>query len=163
MREPFLIALDDAVRTEWANRTDAPYPGCYVLREREMRSYAAFNHRDANHKPIVSEMRQRGLVVEEILQPLDLLVWDPAGYGNAFTLMEIKMPGSRARWTRKQLEFIASTRLPVAIVTNIDEAYQAAHWQVRLTQPQKDRLAGFLIRHSDKFFQPSEIEKVLAG
>lgn len=124
-----------------------------------MRSRAAFQHQDRNAAGIIAEIRKRGVEVEEIFQPLDLLAWLPNKF---WGLVEIKMPGSQAKWTRKQIEFISRTRLPVTIVTNADEAMLFLKTGEGLTQAGKDSLAAFLIKNSEKkFFTPAEIQKVL--
>lgn len=63
-----------------------------------MRSYAAFHHKDANHKGIVQELERRGVEVAELMQPLDIL----AEYAGWTCFLEIKQPGSRAKFTRPQ-------------------------------------------------------------
>lgn len=123
-----------------------------------MRSYAAFNHKDGNHRGIVSELESRGVEVVELMQPVDLL----ARLGDFVAFLEVKQPGSRARWTRTQLQFIANTRFPVGIVTSADEAWQVlTGGKALLTLGQKDRIQVFLMKTNDKFFTPKEIAEVL--
>lgn len=125
-----------------------------------MRSRAAFQHQDRNAPDIISELLKRGAEVEEIFQPLDLLASLPTKF---WGLLEIKMPGSQAKWTRKQIDFISRTRLPVAIVTNADEAMLFLKTGEGLAQAGKDALAAFLIKNREKkFFTAAEINAVLS-
>lgn len=123
-----------------------------------MRSHAAFNHKDANHKEIADALRKQGVEVVEIMQPLDLLVrrYDIVSF------VEIKRPGSNAKWTRPQLQFIASTAFNVIVATDAEAVmYFFRNHRGSVVQRQKDRLAGFLLRNNDKFFTPKEIAEVL--
>lgn len=149
-------ALYDAVNRAWQMYGGQGETDIEIIRP--MRSYAAFNHKDANHKEIADALRKQGVEVVEIMQPLDLL----ARYRGQTVFIEVKRPGSRAKWTRPQLQFIADTRFPVCVATDAAAAWQVMHTGCgALMQLQKDRLAGFLLRNNERFFTPKEIADVL--
>ena len=76
--------------------------------------------------------------------------------------IEIKMPGSGARYTRKQLEFIRDKRrFDVAIVTSKEGALFALQNRQFLTNQDRDRLAGLLIRSDKKLFTPKQVADAL--
>lgn len=112
---------------------------------------------DANHKPIADELRRRGVEVLELLQPLDML----CQYRGFMGLVEAKIVGSRARYTRKQLQFIAGSRMSICIATDAEQAMQFLTEQRGLDQDAKDRLAYYLMKTVKPLYVPSEIEKVL--
>lgn len=114
-------------------------------------------HLDTNHKTVVTHLRGHGVEVIEILDPLDLLC-----HFQHFTgLIEVKKPNSSAVYTRRQIEFIANTRMPVAIVKQADEAFEFMKTGLGLSQKQKDALAGFLLRDSRGQWHHQLIERIL--
>lgn len=114
---------------------------------------------DANHKEICSALRARGVEVVEIMQPVDAVCCWRGFVG----FVEIKVPGSRANYTRPQLEFIAGTRAPVCIAKDAEGAMRFLETGEGLTRRQKDALAAFLAAAPGKLFHPAAIERVLAG
>ncbi len=122
-----------------------------------MRNYLK-NKVDANQKDIVDDIRRMGGKVELLGDPVDLFGWLP---GKFWGFIEVKMPGSKAKYTRIQLLWIANTQLPVAIVKSSDEAMDFLQTGHGLTQKQKDAIAGFLLYNPAKFFTPSEIDPLL--
>lgn len=117
--------------------------------------------RDANHSTIVEHLQRHGCEVRDCSREgtiPDLLVRFKT---ECPAFIEIKVPGSKAKWTRDQLSFIGNTRFDVAIAKDEQEALYAIKERQFLTREQKDRLAGFLIKSEKAFFTPNEIEKVL--
>lgn len=120
---------------------------------------------DANHKEICDFLKSHGIEVIDMSaagELPDLLIHNRSGETG---FLEIKVEGSKAKWTRSQLNFIANTKLDVQIAKTTADALRYAEWIQghALLIVQKDRLAGFLATNADKFFQPSVIEKVLKG
>lgn len=114
---------------------------------------------DSNHRPIVQELEARGIEVVEVFEPLDLLV-----FKNGFTgWIEVKVPKSRAVYTRKQIKFIAETRMPVCIAQNAPDALEFVKTGQGLTNGQKDALTQFLMRDDRKIFHREIIERTLKG
>jgi hypothetical protein len=113
---------------------------------------------DANHKSVASHLRRIGYDVLELMQPLDLLVTKA---GTA-CFVEIKVPGSRARYTRTQLQFVASTRFNVIVAYSGEDAANKLRERRYLTQPQKDRLAALLAIEPRDFYTPATVDELLA-
>lgn len=97
---------------------------------------------DANHAGIVRELRRRGVEVVELFEPVDLF----CRIGAAWAFCEIKVPGSRAAFTRAQLTWIAATRMPVIVATDADQVIERLRGGGVVGQKQKDALAAFLLR-----------------
>jgi hypothetical protein len=117
-------------------------------------NYRSLNHRDKNHSSITDELRRQGVEVIDILQPLDTL----CRLHDFVAFIEFKVPGSDACYTRKQLQFIAGTQMPVAVATDATQAMRFLKTQEGLTQANKDRLAGHLLKTTKQKFTPKEIE-----
>lgn len=115
------------------------------------------NKLDANHAAIVGELEKRGVIVEQIMQPVDII----GKYRDFTGFAEIKIKGSAAKFTRMQLQWIVKTRFPVAIVHDIDEAIAYFTTGKGLSESDKYRLTWLLDGSKARFFQPSEINKVL--
>lgn len=76
---------------------------------------------DKNQPEIVKALRQIGVSVEIIRQPVDLLCW----YRGEYSLMEIKNPDGFDRLTKDQVEFIARWPGKIHIVRTTEEAVRA--------------------------------------
>jgi hypothetical protein len=113
---------------------------------------------DANHKAVVAELRQRGIEVVEIMEPVDLVVAK-----NGFSgFLELKIEGSKANFTRTQLAFIAGTRIPIAIAKSVPDALRFLETGIGLSQTQKDALAGILAKNpAQKLWTANTIERLL--
>jgi hypothetical protein len=113
--------------------------------------------RDANHSQVAEHLRRVGCDVLEVLKPLDLLV----SRKGEVCFVEVKIPGSAAKFTRVQLEFIAYRRFPVIIATSGDEASQKMRDRAYLSQRQRDKLAALLAFETKEYFTPAEVGKAL--
>ena len=116
------------------------------------------NKLDANHLSLVAALQARGVMVEQLGQPVDIL-----GAYRGFTgFGEIKIKGSAAKFTRVQLQWIARTRWPIAIVHDIDEAMEYFTSGNGLTDSDKYRLQQLLDGDRQRrFFTPAEVSKAL--
>jgi len=72
--------------------------------------------RDANEKEIVDYLKKRGLSVERLNTPLDLLV----GYNKRNYLVEIKMP--KKHMNDKQIKFTESWKGQLVVINSIEQA-----------------------------------------
>lgn len=119
------------------------------------------NKRDGNHSEIQSFLEANGCEVldcSKVGNVPDLLV----KYRNEIACwLELKVPGSKAKWTRPQLTYISGTRFDVAIAKDQQGAIYAIRTREFLSQKQKDNLAGYLLKVEKDFYTPKEIEKVL--
>lgn len=120
---------------------------------------------DANHKEICDFLKQHWIEVVDLSSAGELPDLLIRNRGAEVGFLEIKVEGSKAKWTRTQLQFIANTKLNVQIAKTPSEALHYAQniYHNSLLDGQKNKLAGFLATNADKFFQPSVIEKVLRG
>lgn len=123
-----------------------------------MRRATRHNKLDANHLAVVKELRSRGVEVVEIQQPVDLLCF----LNNRLLLIEVK-PEGRGTYTKLQLTFMSTTRMPVAIARTAQEAIDCLKTGVGLSQRQKDAIAGFLVRNTADKFNSEQIDRLLAG
>jgi hypothetical protein len=112
-----------------------------------------YGKRDQNHTSLVRDLRSQGVEVREMMLPLDLLT-----YLHEMVWVEVKMPGSRACYTRTQLQFCADTRMPILIAKDATEAINALKQRAYLSQKQKDNIAGMLIRSAKDKFTPNEVD-----
>lgn len=112
--------------------------------------------RDANHKAVADHLRAYGVEVNEVLDPLDLL----CEYKGFVGFCEVKVNG-KSTYTRTQLDFIANTKIPVAIVKDGGEAMRFLKTKQGLAQKQKDALAGFLAITEGNKWHNAAIERVL--
>lgn len=120
------------------------------------------NHRnnyDGNHKQIVSEVRQQGVEVIEIMKPVDIIV----GRRGFTGFVEIKTKSRKANIRRSQVEFMAETTRAVAFAKDADEVMRFVQTGNGLTLDQKRRLAVFLQYDDRDRWHPRLIEDVLAG
>lgn len=116
------------------------------------------NKRDTSHKQIAAELRQRGVEVIEILQPLDIL----AAYRGYVSFIEVKMPKKDApRFTRRQLDFIAGSRVPMCFAVTSDEAFESLRTQQGLTSRQRQGIERMLLREDKKLFTANDIERAM--
>jgi hypothetical protein len=117
---------------------------------------------DANHTAVKGHLQRIGYEVLDLSRfgtyP-DLLV-KKAGGDSVF--VEVKIPGSRARWQGRQLRFIASTRFNVIVAYSGDDAALKLRERRYLTQPQKNALAGLLAFEPRDYYQPSRIDELLS-
>lgn len=114
---------------------------------------------DANQAEIVRELRARGVEVEIVGKPVDLLI-----FKKLYAFIEIKVSGSKACYTRPQLLFMARTRGPVAICKTAAAAllFAESPHSCGLTNAQKNNLLAFLKFNVKPRYQPDEIETVLS-
>ena len=115
------------------------------------------DQRDGNHADIVNALRGCGIEVIETERPVDALVFNETQAG----WIEIKTEARNATIRRSQLEFIAKTKMPVALVKTPDEALKFAKTMEGLSQRQKDALAVFLMKDKGKAFHPAKVEGIL--
>jgi hypothetical protein len=105
---------------------------------------------DANHTQIVKHLRSHGVEVADFAgsgKVPDCQTF----YGGVARWMEIKVPTRKAMFPAMQLDYIANTKMPVAFVTNEQDALEYAKTgKGALTQRQKDSLAGLLVRNKGK-------------
>lgn len=116
--------------------------------------------RDANHNEIVSYLRHHGCEVEDtsaVGKIPDTLVWR----NGTVAWVEIKVPGSRACFYRKQLEYISQTRHNVVIATSPEMALIDIREKRWLTPRMKDCLAAMLIFSDKNKFTPAEVAKAI--
>ena len=85
-----------------------------------MNKFARFSGTpDANERPIIDELQQRGALVVVIDRPVDLVV----GYAGRWVLVEIKN-GPKAKVRKSQKSFLqraALLGLPAVIMTDLDD------------------------------------------
>lgn len=117
---------------------------------------------DANHKEIASHLSDHGCEVIDLSGVggiTDLLI----RHKDFTAFMEIKIPGSRAAFTKKQLRWIASTMFPVAIVTDKESALAfATTGKGALTDSDKHRLRVLADTTDAQQVRPEAVERVLA-
>ena len=102
--------------------------------------------RDGNHTNVRDYLRACGYVVEELFDPLDLIVWRKDGWAS---FVEVKLEKANAsKWTGVQLDFIATTLAPVIIVTSGEQAIIKLMTQNVVTLEQ--RLAVKRLRDQDR-------------
>lgn len=115
------------------------------------------NKLDGNHKAIVDHLQRHGVLVEQIMQPVDIV-----GYYRGFAgFGEIKVPGSAAKFTRVQLKWIVSTPWPVAFLHSCDEALAFYTTGKGLTENQKYRLRQMLDGSKASTFTPAAVGTAL--
>jgi hypothetical protein len=89
----------------------------------------------------------------------DLLCWKK----DSVAWLELKVPGSAAKWTRTQLEYIAETPMPVATAVSPEQAYERLRDGSYITQRAKDAIAGVLLRSDKEYFTPTEIANAVVS
>jgi hypothetical protein len=115
--------------------------------------------RDANHNDVARWLECHGCEVLQLMQPLDLLV---INNDKVTSWVEVKIPGSRACFTRKQLEYISRTKFNVVITTDPAEALAAMREKQWLTDFQKLGLAALLAFNNKKDkFTPNEVNQAI--
>jgi hypothetical protein len=124
-----------------------------------MSRYYRKDTKDANHDQICAHLRSHGVTVMELERPLDLLLYYRGWTGWA----EIKTQDRNAEIRRGQLEFMAETPMQVAFVKSENEAWDFVKTGIGLSDAQKNRLIGFLLRDSRSRYWPAIVEKVLNG
>ena len=113
--------------------------------------------RDRNHTAVKQWLEAHGCEVREFNTPLDLLVWK-----NGVTAwVEVKMPGSDACFTRKQLTYISETRHNVVIATTPEGALAAMREKQWLTDKQKAGISGMLVFSRKDRFTPHDVNKAI--
>lgn len=117
--------------------------------------------KDANHSAIVNELRSKGVEVVDLSAsgkvPDTLL-----HYRGFIGFAEIKTMSRNTAYSRSQLEFISTTKIPCAFVKTAEEAWDFITLPTAaLTQKQKDAIAGLLATNPAKQFHPSLIERTL--
>lgn len=113
--------------------------------------------RDANHKEVMGHLRRCGVDVIEILKPLDLLCHRQS----VTSFVEVKLPGSAAKWTAVQLRFISETRFNVIVAKSGESALESIRNRRFVSQAQKDCLAALLCLEPKKVYTPKEIDVIL--
>lgn len=88
---------------------------------------------------------------------LDTLVWRKG----ETAWVEIKVPGSRARWTYDQLKFIAYTKFNIVVAKDGPGALYALRTKTYLTQKQKDAIAVLILLNKKKLYLPSEVDPII--
>lgn len=148
-------ALGEAIQMAFEQRGGVGYCRPRIMRPRFSK---VRDQRDGNHAEIVEELRSRGLEVIETERPLDCLVFDNGWTG----WMEIKTTARNAMIKRGQLEFIAATDMPVAIVKTAEQALRFIKDRRGYTPTQKAVISGLLVRNPGvKQWHPAAIERVL--
>lgn len=151
-------AIYDAVNTEYRNRGGKDETPVRIIRPMRNR-YAV--RKDANHNPIVEHLERNGVEVLDcaaIGNVPDILVY----YNGRSGWIEIKVEGSRARFEKPQLKWIAATRFPVRIVTNKDDALVFAQTHAgQLTESQKYRLGVLVAQTTADQVSVSEVDKII--
>lgn len=122
-----------------------------------MRRATRHIHLDKNHKAICDELRNLGVEVVEIMEPVDIFAF----YKNFGGFIEIK-PEGRGTYRRKQLKFLSETRVPCAIARTASEAMKFLESGKGLSAMQKDKLAGFLVLNKGDKWNAEMIERVLS-
>jgi hypothetical protein len=128
------------------------------------------NQRDGNHSDIVTHLEAHGVTVTDCSAqgelPDLLTLYSPfkkMDYGRA-GWVEVKMLRD-AKFTWKQLNWIANTKWPVIIATDKDAALDFAKFgHGALHQSQKDNLAVELGKVTDrkkKLFTPGQVKAML--
>ena len=115
-------------------------------------------HLDGNHKAVVQDLRDHGIEVVEILEPVDILLRSRDGY---ISFCEIKPEDGNTTYRRTQLTFMAGTKYPLFIAKTGLEARQKLERRETLSQSQKDALAGFLALNKDEKWNHQKIERLL--
>jgi hypothetical protein len=118
--------------------------------------------RDGNHFEVRDHLRRVGCDVEDLSvvgKYPDLLVTRKG----EVCFIEVKIPGSAAKWTAKQLRWVADTKFNVLVAKDGFEASKKLRDRRYLTQKQKDMLAALLAINGKDFYTPKEIEPILAG
>jgi hypothetical protein len=116
------------------------------------------NKLDGNHHSLIADLEGHGVIVEQLMHPVDIL-----GSYKGFTgFAELKIKGSAAKFTRMQIQWMSKTRFPVAIIHDIVEAMTYFASGKGLNDRDKYRLHQMLATDPKrKFFTPSEVEKAL--
>lgn len=99
--------------------------------------------RDANHAPIVSELRQRGICVLELDRSGNGVTDIVTHHRGSTVFIELKY-GKTAVLKKSQAEFLSMWTGHCGIATDTERAYLLATQPIAyaLTQKQKDTLAG---------------------
>jgi hypothetical protein len=116
--------------------------------------------RDTNHMEVLRHLRRLGYEVLDMAHVgtvPDLL----ATKKGEVAWIEVKIPGSRARWGSSQISFIASTRFNVIVAYSGEDAALKLRERRYLTQPQKDRLAALIAIEPREFYTPAAVDELL--
>jgi len=118
--------------------------------------------KDQNHRSIVAFLRQHGVYVQDLSNAgkvPDLLI----SYRGQNRWCELKIPGKKAMYTADQLKTISETPMDAAFISSQESALDyATSGEGKLSQKQKDAIAGLLIRNpGKKAFTVGQIEAVL--
>lgn len=115
--------------------------------------------KDKHHTATVNWLRNHGVEVIDLsavgIVP-DLLT---IRKGEA-AFVELKIPGSGAKWYAKQLAFIASTKARVAIAESPEDAMQALSQKRFISQKAKDMIGAMLAIRPKDVYTPAELQKV---
>lgn len=115
--------------------------------------------KDLNHRDALSYLRACGYVVEELFDPLDLIVWDKQGWA---TFVEIKRPeANTSKWTREQLKFIVTTNAPVIIATSGENALMKIRDKQTVTLEQRLAVKNLLAKDDRKFLTEKDLREIL--
>jgi len=118
--------------------------------------------KDQNHRSIVAYLRQHGVYVQDLSNAgkvPDLLL----SYRGQNRWCELKTPGRKAMYTADQLKTISETPMDAAFIDSPESALEyAISGDGKLSQKQKDAIAGLLIRNPGKrAFTVGQIEGTL--
>jgi len=116
--------------------------------------------KDTNHRPVLEYIRAAGRVVEELFDPLDLIVWDKDGWA---CFLEVKRPeANTSKFTRVQLSFIVMTSAPVIITTSGEDAIAKLTAKQIVTPRQKLAISALLRMNGDKkVFSEKDLRDIL--
>lgn len=115
--------------------------------------------KDLNHRDALLYLRACGYVVEELFDPLDLIVWNKSGWA---TFVEIKRPeANTSKWTREQIKFIVATNAPVIIATSGENALLKIREKRIVTPEQKLAVKKILDSDDRKFFTEKDFRDIL--
>lgn len=121
-----------------------------------------FRRKDANHKDVQQHLERNGCEVIDcsgIGGIVDLLVYHPSK-GACF--IEVKIPGSRAAFTKVQLKWISTTIWPVSIVKDKESALDfVMTGRGRLTDSEKHRLGVLAATTTAEQVRPDAVERIL--
>jgi hypothetical protein len=115
--------------------------------------------RDGNHRAVSEHLRKCGTEVLELLKPLDLL----CKRGDTTAFVEVKLPGSAAKWTAVQLRFLAYTKFNVIVAKSGEQALRDMRDKRFVSQRSKDGIAALLAIEPRDYYTPKMVEKLFEG
>ena len=116
--------------------------------------------KDEHHAATVDYLRRHGFDVVDfgsVGTVPDLLV-TKAGI---VSFIELKVPGSGAKWYARQLRWIADTKFNVAVAKSPEDALAAVRDRRFLSQRTKDGIAALLAVQYRESYTPKQIEALM--